>query len=120
MCFGVRQSLPLLFGNTYIIPEVNLALFHFNQFAEVCEELVDVTSVKKFGFTPMKIKNEFIAIHSVNCITIIFPVDTIICNILCHMSHQTIHHFHSLKTPKRYVCVEIPFQIPYPQLPPTQ
>ena len=55
----MRQSLLFFLGNTYIIPEVNFALFHFNQSTKIGEEIVDVVAVEQLGFTSVKVKNEF-------------------------------------------------------------
>ncbi len=72
----MRQRLLFFLGNTYVIPEVDFAPFHFNQFAKISKELVDIISVEKLGFTPVKVKNEFKTIHSMINSTILLLCKT--------------------------------------------
>ena len=41
---------------------MNFTLFHFNERAKISEEIVDMIPIEEFRVTPMKIKDEFVAI----------------------------------------------------------
>ena len=88
----MRQFLLFFLGNTHVIPEVNFALFHFNQVAKIGEKLVDIIPVEQLGFTSVKIKNEFKTIYLVFSGTITLICNTLINSIWCYMSYRTTRY----------------------------
>jgi hypothetical protein len=60
--FQIRIGLTFIFGDTNVIPEMKITLFHVNQMAQSSEETGETFSIERLRITILQIEYQFFAV----------------------------------------------------------